>query len=115
MDIRLLLGREADALCVAPALDVEDTSVTPAVLIVADKSTVGISTEGCLAGSRQTEEQSHISVLALVRRRVEGKHVMLDGHLIEKNREDTLLHLTGVLSAENDHLLLGEVDGYRRA
>lgn len=36
---------------------------------------------------------------------------MLNGHLVEENGEDTLLHLTSVLSTKDDHLLLGEVDG----
>lgn len=36
---------------------------------------------------------------------------MLDWHLVEQHSEDTLLHLTCVLSSENDHFLLGEVDG----
>jgi hypothetical protein len=38
---------------------------------------------------------------------------VLDWHLIEENSENTLLHLSGVLGTENDHLLLGEVDGNR--
>lgn len=38
---------------------------------------------------------------------------MLDWHLVEENGEDTLLHLPGVLRTQDDHLLLGKVDGYR--
>jgi hypothetical protein len=42
---------------------------------------------------------------------VESQDVVLDGHFIEEDSEDTLLHLTGVLSTEDNHLLLGKVDG----
>lgn len=37
---------------------------------------------------------------------------MLNRHLVEENSEDTLLHLTSVLSTKDDHLLLVEVDGH---
>lgn len=36
---------------------------------------------------------------------------MLDWHLVKQNCEDTLLHLTSILCTEDDHLLLGKVDG----
>lgn len=36
---------------------------------------------------------------------------MLDGHLVEEDGEDTLLHLTSILGTQDDHLLGGEVDG----
>lgn len=39
---------------------------------------------------------------------------MLDGHLVEQNRKDALLHLAGILAAEDDHLLLSKVNGNRR-
>lgn len=38
---------------------------------------------------------------------------MLDWHLVEEYREDSLLHLSSVLSTQDDHLLLREVDGHR--
>lgn len=113
-NIGLLLGREANALGVTSTLDVEDTLVGPAVLIVTDKSTLGVGREGGLAGSRKTEEDSDVAVLALVGRRVESEDVVLDGHLVEEHSEDTLLHLAGVFGTEDDHLLLSEVDGDRR-
>jgi len=112
-DVRLLLGRQTDTLGVASSLDVEDATVRPAVLVVADQTTLGVGRESGLAGSRQTEEDGDIAVGALVGRGVEGQDVVLDGHLVEQDGEDTLLHLTGVLGAEDDHLLLGEVDGHR--
>ena len=96
-------------------LNVENTTVTPAVLIITNQSTVGVGRQGGLAGTRQAEEDSDISVLALVGRGVQRQDVVLDGHLVEENGENTLLHLSGVLSTEDDHFLLGKVDGDRGA
>ena len=112
-NIGLLLGRETDALGVAAALDVEDTGVGPAVLVVTDQGTVGVRGQGGLARAGQTEEDGDVAVLALVGGRVQGQDVVLDRHFVEEDGEDTLLHLTGVLGTKDDHLLLGEVDGDR--
>ena len=111
-DIGLLLGGEANALGVAATLDVEDTTVRPAVLVVTDKSTLGVSRQGGLAGSRETEEDGNIAILTLVGGRVESQDVVLDRHLVEEDGEDTLLHLTGVLGTQDNHLLLGEVESH---
>ncbi len=112
-NIGLLLGRETDALGVAAALDVEDTAVGPAVLIVTNQGTVGVGGQGGLAGARQAEEEGDVAALALVGGRVKGQDVVLDGHLVEEDGEDSLFHFAGVLGAEDDHLLLGKVDGDR--
>ena len=109
-NIGLLLAGETNALGVAATLDVEDTSVGPAVLVVTDQLTLGVGRQGGLSGTGQTEEDSDIAVLTLVGRGVQGQDVVLDRHLVEEDSEDTLLHLTGVLSTQDDHLLLGEVD-----
>lgn len=114
-DIGLLLSRQTDGLGVAATLDVEDTVVAPAVLVVTNKGSVGVGGESGLASTGQTEEESDVAVLALVGGGVEGQDVVLDGHLVEEDGEDTLLHLTGILSTEDDHLLLLEVDGDRSA
>ena len=111
-NIGLLLAREANTLGVAAALNVEDASVAPAVLIITDEVTAGVGGKGGLAGAGETEEESDLSVLALVGGGVEGEDVVLDGHFVEENGEDTLLHLTSVLGTEDDHFLLGEVDGH---
>lgn len=89
-NIRLLLGGETNALGVATALNVEDALVAPAVLVVTDQGTLGVSREGGLASAGKTEEDCDIAVLALVGRRVEGKNVVLDGHLVVENSENTL-------------------------
>lgn len=81
------------------------------MLVITDKSTVGISRQSSLSGSRQTKEQSDVSVLPFICGRMEGENVMLYGHKIEHDREDALLHLAGVFRSKDDHLLRLEVDG----
>lgn len=110
-NIRFLLCRQANTLGVAPTLDVENTCIRPAVLIVTDQISVGVGRKGSLSSPGKSEEDSDISVLALIGRRVKGENVVLDGHFIKENGENTLLHLTGILSTKNDHLFLGKVDG----
>lgn len=88
VNIGLLLGGEANALGVATALDVEDTSVTPAVLVVTDQGTLGVGGESGLAGSGETEEDGHVAILALVGGRVKGEDVVLDRHLVVEDSED---------------------------
>lgn len=111
VNIWLLLGRETNALGVAASLNVEDTGVGPAVLVITDEHAVLVGGEGSLAGSGKTEENGDISILTLVGGGVKSENIVLDWHLVEENSEDTLLHLTGVLSTKDDHLLLGEVNG----
>lgn len=112
-NIGFLLSRKTNALGVATTLDVEDTLVSPAVLIITNEGTLRISGKSCLASTRKSEEDSDISVLALVGGRVESQDIVLNRHLIEENGEDALLHFTGVFGTQNNHLLLGKVDGDR--
>jgi hypothetical protein len=49
VDLGLLLGGEVDALGVAATFDVENTSVGPNVLVVADELAIGVSGEGAVA------------------------------------------------------------------
>ena len=82
------------------------------MLIVTNQVALGIRRKGSLAGTRKTEEERHGAVAALVGGRVQGEDVVLDRHLVEEHGEDALLHLAGVLGAEDDHLLFSEVDGH---
>ena len=91
-NIRLLLGGEANALGVAAALNVENALVAPAVLVVTDQGTLGVGRESGLASTGETEENGDVSVLALVGGGVEGENVVLDGHLVVENSENTLLN-----------------------
>ena len=88
-NVGLLLARETNSLSVASTLDVEDTLVGPAVLVVTDESTLGVSGEGGLASTGKTEEDGDIAVLALVGRRVKSEDIVLDGHFVEENGKDT--------------------------
>ena len=88
-NIRLLLGGETDALGVATALNVEDTSVGPAVLVVTDQGALGVCGESGLASTGETEEDGNVTVLALVGGRVKGKDIVLDRHLVVEDSEDT--------------------------
>lgn len=110
-NIGFLLGGQTNALGVATTLDVENTLVGPAVLVITNEGTLRVSGKSGLASTRKTEEDSYITVLALVGGRVESQDVVLNGHLVEENSEDTLLHFTGIFGTQDDHLLFGEVDG----
>lgn len=114
VDVGLLLGGQPNALGVAASLDVEHALVGPAVLVVTDQFPLGVGRQRGLASPRQTEENGHIALLTLVGRRVERQDVVLDRHLVEENREHSLLHLPGVLRTQDHHLLLGKVDRNRR-
>jgi hypothetical protein len=96
---------------VATTFDVEDTVLTPAVLVIPDESTSGISGQGSLASSGKTKEKSDITVDALIAGRVQGQNVVLDGHEIKHDGEDALLHLASIFCSEDDHLVRRKVDG----
>jgi hypothetical protein len=116
VDIWFLLGREANALGVATTLDVEDTSVRPAVLVVTNQGTLGVSRQGGLSGSGQTEENGDIAILTFVGGRVQGEDVVFDRHLIVENGKDSFFHFPSILSTKDNHLLVLEVEsnGCRR-
>ena len=111
-DLWLLLGREVDSFGITAALNVEDTVVRPAVLIVTNEAALGIGRESGLAGSRETKEQRDIAVRTNVGRRVKRKDTSL-GHIVVHDGEDALLHLSGVFGTEDDHLAVLEADSNR--
>jgi hypothetical protein len=114
----LLLCGEVDSLGITSTFDVEDTGVGPDMFIVTNEKTVGVGREGCLAGTRETEEKGDIAIFDTnVGRRVQGELAEFDGLEVVHNGENTLLHLTSILSSEDDHLHTLEVnlDGGCRA
>jgi hypothetical protein len=114
-NLRLLFSGEVDALGIAPALDVEDASIRPYVLVVANQLSSGVGREGRLPRTRETEEEGDIALLLVdIGRGVKRKLTEFDGHEVVHNREDTLLHLSGVLGTEDNHLHALEVDLDRR-
>ena len=115
-DLGLLFRRQVDALGVAAPFDVEDAVVAPAVLVVADQLALADRPRASSCRCREAEEQRRASGLPVGRRRaVHREHAVL-GHQVVHDREDALLHLAGVLGAEDDELavLEAEVDAGRR-
>jgi hypothetical protein len=111
VDLRLLFSGEVDALGIAPALDVEDTRIRPHVLVVANQLSSWVRREGRLARTGETKEEGDIALLLVdVGRGVERELTEFDGHEVVHNGEDTLLHLSGVLGTEDNHLHALEVD-----
>ena len=116
-DVRLVFRRQVDRLGVAAAFDVEDAVVAPAVLVVADEVPLGIGGERRLAGAGQAEQQRRAAGLPVRRgRAVHREHAALRREVV-RDREHALLHLAGVLGAEDDQLAVFEaqVDARRRA
>lgn len=109
VDLGLVLLSEVDGLGVAAALEVEDTVVIPAVLVITDEGAVGVSREGGLTGTGETEEEGGGAILALVGRAVHGEGA-LEGKPGVHHGEDTLLHLTTVPGAHDDGNLLLDVE-----
>jgi len=105
-----LFGRKVDTLGVATTFDVEDTIGSPAVFVITDQLSLGVSRKSGLTSSGQTEQQGNVTLFTFVGGGVERKDSFL-GHQVVHNTKDTLLHFSGVLGAENRHSSLGKVDG----
>ncbi len=103
VDLRLGLGREADHLRVAAALDVEDPLLAPAVLVVADQVPLWIGRERRLAGPGEPEEDRDAAVVVDVGRAVHRQDAF-EGQAVVHEREDRLLDLAGVEGAADEHL-----------
>jgi hypothetical protein len=82
------------------------------VLVITDEDPVRVGREGGLARSGKTEEECHVVLLAhrLVGGRVQRELPKLDGLEVVHDREDSLLHLAGVLGTKDDHLHALKVD-----
>ena len=111
-DVGLFLGRQANTLGIAPAFDVEDAIIGPAVLIVANQGALGVGGQSGLASTRKTEEDSHITVDAFVGGGVQSEDVVLDRHFVEEDGKDAFLHFAGVFGTEDDHLFFFEINGH---
>ena len=113
-DLGLRLGGEPDHLGVAATLDVEDTGVAPAVLVVTDQRALGVGREGRLARAREPEEDGDVAVLSDVRRAVHRQDA-LEREPVVHDREDRLLDLARVERAADQHLAPGRVEDDERA
>lgn len=111
-DFSLLLPGQTNGFGVTAAFHIENTPVAPHMLIITDEHPLRVSTERSFARPRESEEQRHISTFALIGARMEGQVTLL-GHEIIHDGEDPLLHFSGVLCAEDDHLPLLEIQSHR--
>ena len=108
-DLRLVLPREANALGVAAAFEVEDAVVAPAVLVVADQAALRVGGERRLAGARKAEEQRHVARRPHIRGAVHREDAAR-GQQVIHDRERRLLHLAGIAGAADQHDALFEID-----
>mmetsp|Transcript_101182 Transcript_101182/g.283640 ORF Transcript_101182/g.283640 Transcript_101182/m.283640 type:complete len:405 (+) Transcript_101182:370-1584(+) len=119
IDLRLLLSRQANGLGVAAALDIEHTLRMPDMLVVADELALGVRAQRGLAGPAQAKEDRDVVVRANVRggvqrqRAVRRREVPLrhQRHQVVHDGKDPLLHLTGILRAQDHHL--ATLEGHR--
>ncbi len=108
-DFRFRLGRQADHLGIAAALEIEDRRVRPAMLVVADQRAAGIGRQGRLARARQAEEHRRRSVRAHIGRAVHRHDAGRRQQIVEQ-AEDRLLHLARIARTADQDQLLGHVD-----
>ena len=108
-NIGLLFLGEVDGLGVAAALEVEDTIVVPAVLIITNQETLGVGGEGGLTGTGETEEQGGVTVLTDIGGAVHGENA-LERKAVVHHTEDTLLHLTTVLGTDDESQAVLEIE-----
>ena len=79
------------------------------MLVVTNQKTAGICRQDSISSTKKTKEEGDISFFhADAGQGVEGELAGLDGLEVMRDREDTLLHLAGVL--EDNHLHALEVD-----
>mgnify|MGYP001766706834 CR=1 FL=1 len=64
--VRFILLAQINCLCLTPSLEVEDSLIIPAVLVVTYERPLGISGEGCLACAGQAEKDGYIVFLPYV-------------------------------------------------
>lgn len=110
VDFRLFFFAEVDAFGVAASFDVEDSVVGPDMFVVTDQISIVGSWKGGFSSSGESEEEADVVGISFadVAAGVERKVTFL-GHEIVHDGEHTLLHLTCVLTAEDYHLSLLEV------
>ena len=109
-DLRLPLGRQANAFGVAAAFEIKYAAAGPAMFVVADEAAFGIRGERGLARTREPEEQRHASIRAYVGGTMHGKYATRRQKVIQDS-EDGLLHLARILGARDEDGAFLEIDG----
>lgn len=106
------LSAEIDGFSIASSFNVEDTLVSPDVLIITNQSSLRISTESSLTSTRQAEQESGVSTLAFIGTSMHAECAFLR-HVVVHNTEKTFLHLSSVLGSKNTEFFFFEIDSYR--
>jgi hypothetical protein len=109
IDLRLVVGVQADDLGVAAPLEVEDAVVAPPVLVVADERAHRVGGEGRLPRARKAEEEGDVAALVDVRGAVHREDAAQREEVVEDG-EDRFLDLARVLRASDEHDAAGEVE-----
>src|SRR6266436_1134555 len=105
-NIGLALGGEIDSFRVAAALYVEDTFVTPAMLIIAYEEAFRVSGERGFTGTAESEEKRRApGAFVGCRRAVHREHAAFGSEIIRYGKH-ALFHLTRVFGTENDEFLI---------
>ena len=93
------------------------------MFVIADQSSLRIGGKRRLPRAGKAEEQRRVAILSLIRGAMHRQHALQRQRVIQ-NREDALLHFTGVLTAKDHHFARLEIDidrglarqaGYARA
>lgn len=79
--------------------------------VVTHKTALGISRQSSLAGTAEAEEERNVAIRADVGAAVQRKHALLRHEVVHEG-EDALLHLAGVLRAENHHLAPSKAEAH---
>ena len=105
INIRFGFFVQVDDLGVAAAFQIEDAVIVPAVLVVADKVTVGIRGQSSLAGAGQTKENCRVLTLQVrVSGAVHGSNA-LQRQVVVHHGEHAFFHLAAVPGVQ-DHLFV---------
>ena len=110
IDLRFFFFAEVDAFCIATAFKVEHSFVSPAVFVVTDEVPVVVGGEGGFACSGEAEEEGGVSEFADVGGAVHA-HDAFEGEEVVEDGEDGFLHFARVLGADDQHFLLGHIEG----
>ena len=90
------------------------------MLVIPDQVSGRVRAEGRLPGATEPEEEGHVALAAHVARGVQRQRPFRwgqvplgsQGHVVHHHRKDTLLHLPGILRAEDHHLPPAQRQGH---
>ena len=107
-DDRFIFLTEIDGLGVATAFDVKDGAFSPAVLVITNQIAGWVCRQCGFTGSRQTKEQSCMTILANIGGTMHGHHVFFRKQKVLHGKHG-LLHFPGIAHACDQYLALSEI------